>query len=235
MHTITKNNRSIPITGVEAETITNEPLFMNWLDTVDPSWIIHSIEFQSVDRTLTSGRILFIKIKVDVEHAEGRMPNMVVLIRSNAVAALTVLTCEDKQYVLLVDQPRIPTGHIISEAVAGLMDGEADPRAVILRELEEEAHAVTRLGITLDNVISLSDKPFYLSPGVLTESVYPFLVEHEVDRSTLETYQGIKRGLVEEYESITVRIVELEEVAAQCNNAITLAMLHLYDRYLAAK
>jgi hypothetical protein len=57
MHTITKNSRDIPITGIEAETISQELLFTNWLDSFDPEWVIESIEIQSVDR-----------VPIDVSH-----------------------------------------------------------------------------------------------------------------------------------------------------------------------
>ena len=234
MHTITKNDRSIPITGVEAETISQELLFTNWLDAFDPEWIIESLEIQSVDR-VPSGRILFIKLKADIIHPAGKLPGMIVVIRDYAVSALTVLTCAGKKYALLVDQPRVPVGNTISESVAGLIDDKTSPESVILRELEEEAHAVTRLGLTADDVIPLLDKPFYLSPGVLNEAIYPFLVEKEVTQEVLNTYQGLKMGLEEEYEHIVVRVVPFEDIIKYCHCATTLAMLHLYDRYLLTK
>lgn len=229
----TKNNQVVTITGVESDTIINEALFTDWVNQIDPSWIIHSIEIQSVDR-IPNGRILFVKVKADIEHAEGRMPGMIVIIRDYAVAALTILTCEGERYALLVDQPRVPVGAVISESVAGLIDDGDNPTAVILRELEEEAHMVTRLGITTADVIPLASKPFFLSPGVINEAIYPFLIEKEIDRNLLNEYHGIKRGLAEEHESITVKIVPFAEITDHCNCATTLAMLHLYDRYRAA-
>lgn len=234
MHTITKNNRQIPITGIEAETISQELLFTNWLDAFDPEWIIESLEVQSVDR-VPSGRILFIKLKADIVHPSGKLPGMIVVIRDYAVSALTILTCGGKKYALLVDQPRVPVGNTISESVAGLIDDRTSPESVILRELEEEAHAVTRLGLTSQDVIPLLDKPFYLSPGVLNEAIYPFLVEKEVTQEILDTYHGLKRGLEEEYEHIVVRVVPFEDIIQHCHCATTLAMLHLYDRYLLTK
>lgn len=228
----TKNNQAVPIMGIEADTIVNESLFTDWVNAIDPSWTIHSIEIQSVDR-IPSGRILFVKVKADIEHAEGRMPGMIVVIRDYAVAALTVLNCEGVKYTLLVDQPRVPVGAVISESVAGLIDDGDNPRAVILRELEEEAHMVTRLGITESDVIPLADKPFYLSPGVINEAVYPFVVEADITPEVLSEYHGIKRGLAEEHETITVKIVPFADITQHCNCATTLAMLHLYDRYQA--
>lgn len=230
----TKNNHSVLITGVEADTIINESLFTDWVNQIDPSWTIHSIEIQSVDR-IPNGRILFVKVKADIEHAEGRMPGMIVVIRDYAVAALTILACEGEQYALLVDQPRVPVGAVISESVAGLIDDGDSPGTVILRELEEEAHMVTRLGITTDDIVALADKPFFLSPGVINEAIYPFLIEKDIDRNLLNEYHGIKRGLAEEHETITVKIVPLAEITNHCNCATTLAMLHLYDRYRAAR
>ncbi|MEI8223856.1 MAG: NUDIX domain-containing protein [bacterium] len=234
MHTITKNNRVIPITGIEAATISQELLFTNWLDAFDPEWIIEAIEIQSVDR-VPSGRILFIKLKADIIHPAGKLPGMIVVIRDYAVSALTVLTCAGKKYALLLDQPRVPVGNTISESVAGLIDDQTSPESVILRELEEEAHAVTRLGLTPNDVIPLLDKPFYLSPGILNEAIYPFLVEKEVTQEVLDTYHGLKMGLEEEYEHIVVRVVPFEDITKYCYCATTLAMLHLYDRYLLTK
>lgn len=234
MYTISKNNRSIPITGVEAESITNEPIFTTWIDSVDPEWVIESIEIQSVDR-IPHGRVLLVKIKVTIVNPEGRIPGMIVLLRDYAVAALTVLTCQGQKYALLVDQSRVPVGNIISESVAGLIDDGTSPESVILRELEEEAHMVTKMGLTADDIIPLMDRPFYLSPGILNEAIYPFLVEKEVTHEMIASYQGLRRGLAEEHEYITVKIVPLAEVPSHCHCATTLAMLHLYDRYLLAK
>lgn len=234
MYTISKNNRSIPVTGVEAETITNESIFTTWIDSVDPDWVIESLEIQSVDR-IQNGRVLFIKLKATITHSQGRIPGMIVLLRDYAVSALTVLICDGQKYALLVDQPRVPIGNIISESVAGLIDDDTSPESVILRELEEEAHMVTKMGLTADDIIPLMDRPFYLSPGILNEAIYPFLVEKEVTQEMIVSYQGLRRGLAEEHEYITVKIVPLAEVPNHCHCATTLAMLHLYDRYLLVK
>lgn len=234
MHTITKNNRLIPITGIEAETIDQLPVFTKWIDLFDSEWIIDSIEIQSIDR-IPDGRILCIKLKASITHPGGHTPGIVVVIRDFAVSALTVLTCNDKKYAILVDQPRIAVGNTISESVAGMIDDGTSPESVILRELEEEVHAVTRLGLTANDVIPLLDKPFYLSPGILNEAIYPFLVEKEISQEMLDTYQGLKRGLEEEHEYITVKVVPLEDIIKYCHCATTLAMLHLYDHYLLTK
>jgi ADP-sugar diphosphatase len=234
MYTITKGEQLIPISGIEAATINNEQMVVKWVNDIDPTWIVHSLEIQSVDR-LPSGRILFIKLKADITHPNGHMPAMIVVLRDYAVSALTILTCENMKYVLLVDQARVPVGNTISESVAGLIDDNASPESVILRELEEEASGVTRLGITATDIIPLLDKPFYLSPGIINEAIYPFLVEKEISRTVLDAYQGLKQGLEEEHEYITVKIVPLDEVTHHCYCATTLAMLYLYQRRLLTR
>lgn len=235
MYTISKNNQEIHLSGVEPESSSKEPLFVQWLEGVDPSWIIESVEFQSIDRAGASGRILFIKMKAAVRHPDGFMPGMVVVLRDCAVSALCVLTCEGQKYAFLVDQPRVPAGRTISESVAGLIDDGMSPASVILRELEEEASLVTRLGITDKDVVPLQSVPFYATPGMTNEAVYPFLVEKEISRDLLESYQGLKQGLEEEYEHITVRIVPFDKVIEYCHCATTLAMLYLYQQYLLTK
>lgn len=70
----------------------------------------------------------------------GKMLPGAVFLRGGAVAILVIVSCDDKHYVLLTKQYRIPVGGFaIVEAVAGMMDEDKDPIGVAIKELQEES------------------------------------------------------------------------------------------------
>ncbi|HKP34675.1 MAG TPA: NUDIX hydrolase [Sphingomicrobium sp.] len=83
--------------------------------------------------------------------------------RARDIRAVVILA-EHEGKVILVDQPRVPTGSRCVELPAGLV-GDHDPDATVeataIKELEEET------GFTASHVERLGD--FYSSPGMLAE------------------------------------------------------------------
>lgn len=83
--------------------------------------------------------------------------------RARDIRAVVILA-EHEGKVILVDQPRVPTGCRCVELPAGLV-GDHDPDATVeataIKELEEET------GFTASHVERLGD--FYSSPGMLAE------------------------------------------------------------------
>ena len=234
MITFTKNNRNIPVHGELANELITEKLFIDWIENGDPTWDIEQIVVQSIDRT-PGGKTLFIKIKVDVKTEEVYMPARIVIIRNHSVSALTVLHCEGEKYLLTVRQPRVAVGASILEAVAGLIENDAHPGDVMFHELDEEADLLHQTGITRADIIPLLDRPMYITPGAVNEMTYPFLVEVNVSRELLDTYQGLQKGLAEEHESTTVCIIPMSEITQHCADVKILSMLYLYQQYLSNK
>ena len=104
----------------------DSPPFQNWVQRCEASndngktFEIHSVEIQSVDMFGARG-VGFVKIKSDTSlRVEGtemhtlqehRLPGICFL-RGNAVTIFVALFCNDEQYTLLVEQPRVPIGEV---------------------------------------------------------------------------------------------------------------------------
>lgn len=109
-----------------------------------------------------------------------------------------VLLAEFEGKVILVDQPRVPTGCRCVELPAGLI-GDQDPNETVestaIKELEEET------GFTAERVERLGD--FYASPGMLAEGF------------TLVRAHGLRKiggGGGDENEDINVHLVPRSEI-----------------------
>ncbi len=84
--------------------------------------------------------------------------------RTRGINAVVILA-EHEGKVILVDQPRVPTGRRCIELPAGLVgdeDPDATPESTAIKELEEET------GFTAERVERLGE--YYASPGMLAES-----------------------------------------------------------------
>jgi ADP-ribose pyrophosphatase len=154
-------------------------------------------------------------------HSGGMSPPIRrdLLVRGPAVAVL--LYDPDRDEVALVEQFRVGAlaagmSPWVIETVAGLIDGDETPRAVALRECEEEA------GVRPDALVRICRQ--LASPGCTDETVEIFV--GRVDTNGL----GGIHGLPEEGEDIRVLVMPRAEAIAACTdgriaNAITLVAL----------
>ncbi len=84
------------------------------------------------------GLPLVSRSQADVSCDGVRVPGIVFL-RGGAVAILVLLACEDKTFILLCRQPRVPVGSVsFPEIPAGMLDGDGKFAGVAAKELEEE-------------------------------------------------------------------------------------------------
>ena len=117
--------------------------------------------------------------------------------RARDIRAVVILA-EHEGNVILVEQPRVPTGCRCIELPAGLV-GDHDPNATVeataIKELEEET------GFTAERIERLGD--FYASPGMVAESF------------TLVRAHGVRRigeGGGDEHEDINVHFVPRPDI-----------------------
>ena len=229
MQTITHNDRVIPVTGTFLQDALNSDIFLSWFNSIDPSFTLNSIIIESVDTLCHNNEIFMIKLKADLILPSGVPFIPTVILRHSAVAALCVLTCEDKKYIVLVNQPRVPVGKTVYELPAGMIDDRKNPSEVILRELEEEAQLATLLGITADMIKPLGKGAYNSSPGFTNENVYLFYLDAEITKDQFQLLQDRNTGLVDEGESITVKIIPYDDLTKYCNDVKTLSALYLYE------
>ncbi|OHS94759.1 hydrolase, NUDIX family protein [Tritrichomonas foetus] len=235
MSSIIFRGKSIPVTTAEApdaDVALGTDLLKNWLDSLDESMDLKSIEIQSVDR-FRSSRIGFVKIKANIERNGVQIPGIVQL-RGSAVAMLLVLTDEqtNEQYTILTHQPRVPTGRILFELPAGMTDGEGNLRGVAIRELEEECG----IKVSSDELIDLTELTYdgkaqgiFTSPGLLDEFLRIFACKKKMHHEEIRALEG-KLGGNSPHEQIVLKIVKLSDVWKFTSDVMALSALYLYQQ-----
>lgn len=229
MQTITHNNKEIPVIGNDVVDAIDSTIFLSWFNSIDNTFTLNRIIIESIDRLHHNNEIFMIKLKADLILPSGVPFIPTIILRHSAVAGLCVLTCENKKYIVLVNQPRIPVGKTVFELPAGMVDDKKNPSEVILRELEEEAQLQTLIGITADMIKPLGKGAYNSSPGFTNENVYLFYLDAEITKEQFQLLQDRNTGLVEEGESITVKIIPYDDLAIFCNDVKTLSALYLYE------
>jgi ADP-sugar diphosphatase len=133
------------------------PAFVTWHDTLktnlmlqhtdanhafhsDP-YSLHKVEVQSVD--WFGPRIGFVKLKASIRNSQPKseLPG-VVFLRGGSVAVLMILRPSDsidERWVVMTEQPRVPTGSLsFFEIPAGMLDGARNFAGKAAEEIAEE-------------------------------------------------------------------------------------------------
>ena len=104
---------------------------------------LRNINVQAVDR-FGPTKIGFVKLKADISNEAGEHLPGSIFMRGASVAMLLILSPEfpsdaDDQWVILTQQPRIPTGSLkFTEIPAGMLDGSGNFAGTAAREIKEE-------------------------------------------------------------------------------------------------
>ncbi|XP_028762788.1 nudix hydrolase 14, chloroplastic isoform X2 [Neltuma alba] len=141
-------------------------LFKQWLHNLQTengvlafgNVVLRQVLIQGVD--MFGKRIGFLKFKADIVDKEtGQKVPGIVFARGPAVAVLILLESEGETYAVLTEQVRVPTGRILLELPAGMLDDDkGDFVGTAVREVEEET------GIHLD-VEDMIDLTAFLEPS----------------------------------------------------------------------
>lgn len=232
--TIRINGGFVQVTGQHADKAIASSIFKDWVKRLDPDFVVHSIDFQSVDFAhLHADRIFFIKFKAHVVDEKGKLvlPG-IVFMRGGAVSIMPVLRCDDgKTYTIFTRQPRFAVGHMaFPEIPAGMLDGEGNFAGVAARELQEE----------LDMTIQASDLQdlgapvygecwpgIYPSPGACDEFIKPFFFEKAISAEKLQAFRGKRTGLATENEQIVLEVIPLKDLPWATSDGKSLASLAL--------
>ena len=233
--TLDFRGKTIPVTvsqPCDASLALSTPLFRSWLDGLDPSFDLKSIEFQSVDKFGT-GRVGFIKFISHVERNGVKIPG-IVLLRGQAVAVLMHITDEDtgEVYTILTEQPRVPTGRLMLEIPAGMTDGEGNLKGVAIKELEEECGLTARTEDLVDLVaLALGDSTpgIFMSGGLLDESIKLYLWKTRMSHARITELEG-RLGGENEHEQIQLRIIKFNDLWRTAPDAKALSSLALFTR-----
>ncbi|KAJ0049135.1 hypothetical protein Pint_15973 [Pistacia integerrima] len=147
--------------------------------------LLKQVLIQGVD--MFAKRIGFLKFKADIFDKEtGKKVPGIVFARGPAVAVLILLDSEGETYAILTEQVRVPTGRLILELPAGMLDDDkGNFVGTAVREVEEE------IGINL-NVEDMVDLTAFLDPST-GGRVFPSPVMRP--RWCTSSAEGIREGI----------------------------------------
>lgn len=218
---------------IDPETALGSALFQEWIQNVDSSLTIESIDFQSVDVIKRKGadHVLFIKLQAIARDGEGRRLPGIVFLRGRSIAILPIIVSGSLEYTVLVDQPRFAIGRSsFLELPAGMADGSTDETAVARKELAEE----TGIDLPEERFVNLTRLLYddrypsiYASPGACDEGISIFACRLHMTEADLESLAARSAGAVNESEYTSLRIVRLEDLPITSPDAIVhSAFLH---------
>eukprot|EP01126_Amoeba_proteus_P016029 TRINITY_DN1732_c0_g1_i2.p1 TRINITY_DN1732_c0_g1~~TRINITY_DN1732_c0_g1_i2.p1 ORF type:complete len:138 (+),score=20.55 TRINITY_DN1732_c0_g1_i2:484-897(+) len=118
--------------------------------------------------------------------------------RGGSVAVLVILVCSGKEYVLLVCQNSIATGHCNFPSLpAGMVDSEGFFAGVAAKEIREETGLVINSGDLVDLIqLSYGEKyeGMYVSVGGTDEFVRLYYYTRNVTQEELNGLEGKLTG-----------------------------------------
>uniref|UniRef100_A0A1J3FZF1 Nudix hydrolase 14, chloroplastic n=1 Tax=Noccaea caerulescens TaxID=107243 RepID=A0A1J3FZF1_NOCCA len=215
-------------------------LFTNWLRNLesetgilaDGTMTLKQVLIQGVD--MFGKRIGFLKFQADIFDKETghRVPG-IVFARGPAVAVLILLESDSETYAVLTEQVRVPTGKIVLELPAGMLDDDhGDFVGTAVREVEEEIGIKLKKEDMVDLTAFLDSSTghrVFPSPGGCDEEMSVFLYTRQVEVETIRELQGKETGLHEHGEFIKVRIIPYRELWRKTADAKVLMSIGLYE------
>jgi len=208
--------------------------FTQWLSRLEKinQIDLKEVLLQSVDM-FGLERVGFIKFKSTVFDRDGETRTVVTFMRGGSVAILVVLSCEGKDYTLLVTQDSIPTAQPWFPALpAGMLDGNGNFSSVAARELQEETGIIINSNELTDLTglaYGTNYEGMYVSVGGTDEFIRLYYYRKEVSRKFLQELEGKLTGLPEEHEKITLKVVPLEDLWKFTSDSKCLGALCLYE------
>ncbi|XVE64952.1 hypothetical protein DITRI_Ditri07aG0142700 [Diplodiscus trichospermus] len=215
-------------------------LFKQWLKNLESEGGILANGDMTLTQVLIQGvdmfgkRIGFLKFKADIiDKVTGKKVPGIVFARGPAVAVLILLESEGVTYAVLTEQVRVPTGRLVLELPAGMLDDDkGDFVGTAVREVEEEIGIHLNLEDMVDLTAFLEPSTgfkVFPSPGGCDEEIGLFLYRGHVDKNIITQLQGKETGLRENGELIKVRIVPYEKLWRMTPDAKTLMAVAIYE------
>ncbi|KAJ4712906.1 nudix hydrolase 14, chloroplastic-like [Melia azedarach] len=215
-------------------------LFKQWLNNLQSEngilangdMLLKQVLIQGVD--MFGKRLGFLKFKADIFDKEtGKKVPGIVFARGPAVAVLILLDAEGETYAVLTEQVRVPTGRVVLELPAGMLDDDkGDFVGTAVREVEEEIG----IHLNLENIIDLTalldpstGSRVFPSPGGCDEEISLFLYKGSVDKEIITQLQGKETGLRDHGELIKVRVVPYCKLWHMTPDAKVLTAIALYE------
>lgn len=212
----------------DKDIVIHSPLLLNWVEQVQKTGTtLSKLNIQSVDFVGQVRRPLFVKLRAELRDPQGRTLPGIVVLRGHAVAVLPVLQLEGEDFVVLVEQARIPAAQLeCLEIPAGMCDGGSDFAAIACKELKEETGLVCAES-DLESIYQNLDW-IDASPGLLDEGIKLFLYRRTSSPAEIETMRTSHFGNAEENEYIKIHVLPVEEALTKVRDSKTMLALALY-------
>lgn len=166
------------------------------------------MSYRLVERKfIYSGKKVSLEVHTLVNELTGRQVTREICVHPGAVVVLPLLSDHE---VILIRNHRYSVGQVLLELPAGTLEKGEDPKGCAGRELIEET------GYRAGRIDAMP--PFYTSPGVLTEKMYPFVVcDLEKTKQALEEGEEIELCPVSMSEALLMcqdgRIADAKSIA----------------------
>ncbi|PPR97183.1 hypothetical protein GOBAR_AA23477 [Gossypium barbadense] len=231
-------------------------LFRQWLKNLEcdngilanGNMTLTQVLIQGVD--MFGKRIGFLKFKADIiDKGTGKKVPGIVFARGPAVTVLILLESEGTTYAVLTEQVRVPTGRVVLELPAGMLDDDKGdfvgtavhytPAFVIFTDMlmfclsvEEEIGIRLKLEDMVDLSAFLDPSTgfkVFPSPGGCDEELGLFLYRGRVDKNIITQLEGKETGCVKHGELIKVRVVPYEKLWHTTPDAKALMAIAIYE------
>ena len=205
----------------QMDALVKAPKFINWLNKFDPLQItLRSVTITDLDwfsapntpyNPLKLGFVKCSSEAYDFKTGKKIMSN-ISFIRGNSVAILILVKVfaknqkNDKEYVLLCEQHRLPIGQKALEIPAGMMDADGNIISVVLKEVKEETGFNIKHESDLQNL-----GPYFASPGGSDEAINLFAWNTAISEEEFQKKQDNMYGCAAENEEIKLSFVDLKE------------------------
>eukprot|EP00741_Cyanophora_paradoxa_P015764 tig00020904_g15219.t1 len=234
--------KQVPVTlapgiDVEPKRILETASLVDWVRRMEneKTLEVKSVHIQSVD-VFGHNIIGFIKFKAEVINTtNGKPAPGIVFARGGSVAILVILKCAEdgKKYTLMTVQPRVPIGVAnFLEIPAGMLDGSGNFAGVAAKEMQEETGITVHAEKMID-LTKLASKGawsgIFPSPGGCDEFIRVFLYRETLPRAKITELEGRLTGCLDENESITLKIIPLDDLWRSTPDAKSLFALTLYE------
>jgi 8-oxo-dGTP pyrophosphatase MutT (NUDIX family) len=183
--------------GITNENVTNSTCYKKFVESVKGTDM--EIQELSVRDSVLKGKFNWLEGKV-LNKMSGKVNPTFMLLRGGAVAILVLVSHRGKDYFLVTEQLRAPTGGIQLEAIAGMTDDQGNPFGVAVQELDEEAG----IKVTAADLTKLGS--YYSSQGIMDEEITCFFMRKEMNDTEIEELTSKLRS-ADEFEAIRIKMI----------------------------
>lgn len=189
--------------------IRNSTLFTNWLNKFGPDWQVEEVAVK--DALAWKGDVRMLLVRVTAIDPEGKRRNSAALLRGSTVEILPIILAPDgTEFVVLVEQSRVPAAQRCVTTPAGMVD-DGDIMSTALQEIREEVGGNISWSKPrwLNKFATGSDQAMLVTPGGSDEDVQFCTITAVLTEEQMRSLHGSRAGAAMEGESTAVHVVLL--------------------------